>query len=77
MPEIKGGWVNAKTLEDGFSEIQEVIALALSYYQERDWPMPDSVAVQEGPVSRAVLPVAVEKYHFVTPIPWSHRLEKA
>lgn len=67
VPEMKGAWVDSKTLEEGFSEIQEAIALAVTYYQEHDWPLPRSVTVREGQPAKAVLPILTAEYQFSSP----------
>ncbi len=77
VPEMKGAWVDCRTLEEGFSDIQEAIALAVDYYLEHGWPLPESVTVQEGPPARAVLPILREEYHFVTPAARTRRSKKA
>ncbi|MBI2887777.1 MAG: type II toxin-antitoxin system HicB family antitoxin [Chloroflexi bacterium] len=67
VPEMKGAWVDARTLEEGFSDIQEAIALMITYYQERGWPLPGSVEPKEGPPAAAILPVNLEEYQFTSP----------
>lgn len=73
VPEMKGCWVDAKTLEEGFTEIQEAIALAICYYQEHEWPLPKSVSVGEGQPVKAIMPVLLEEYRFAPPSSVSSR----
>ncbi len=67
VPEMKGGWVDSKTLEEGFSDIQEAIALMITYYQERGWPLPKSIEAKEGLPTTAILSVNLEEYQFTSP----------
>ena len=67
VPEMKGAWVDASTLEEGFSEPQEAIALMISHYQERGWPLPKSIAIREGQPTKAALPILLEEYQFTSP----------
>ena len=76
VPELKGAWVDTKTIEDGFSEIQEVIALAISYYEERGWPLPPSVSVREGQPGVASLSIVMDEHKFVTAADRSARRKK-
>ena len=68
VPGLKGGWVDAKTLEEGFAEIQEVIALALDYYRDHGWAVPDSVHLREGYPVKARLPIVPTEYQFSSPL---------
>jgi predicted RNase H-like HicB family nuclease len=43
VPSLTGGWVDAPTLEQAFTEIQEGIAMALDEYEERGREIPSSV----------------------------------
>ena len=64
VPEVKGAWVDSKTLEDGFTELQEAIALMIDYYKERDWQLPDTIKICEGEPTKAVLPIVLDEYKF-------------
>ena len=75
VPDLKGGWVDTKTLEDGFTEIQEVVALAISYYQDRGWDIPPSVSMREEP-GVANLFVVMDEHKFVTATDRSARRKK-
>lgn len=66
VPNVQGAWVDAKTLEEGFSDLQEAIALAVSYYQEHGWPLPSSVSEQQGLPVKASLPFVLEEYAFTS-----------
>lgn len=67
VPGLQGGWVDAKTLEEGFADLQEAIALMITCYLERGWVLPESVKVREGPPSKTHLPVLLEEYTFTSP----------
>jgi len=67
VPEMKGAWVDCASLEEGFSDIQEAIALMVSHYQERGWPLPESIRIADGPPSKASLPIVLEEYELTTP----------
>ena len=69
VPGLKGGWVDAKTLEEGFAEIQEVIALALDYYRDHGWPVPDTVRLREGQPAKARLPIVLSEYELSSHVP--------
>ncbi len=62
VPEINGAWVDTKTIEEGFTELQGAIALALHFYKERGWPLPPSISVKEGQPVKANLPILMEEY---------------
>lgn len=64
VPEMKGCWVDSRTLEEGFSEIQEAIALVITYYLEHGWALPESIIVGEGQPPKAILPIVMEEYQF-------------
>jgi len=64
VPDLKGAWVDTKTIEDGFTELQGAIALAVHYYQKRGWLLPPSVSVREGPPAKANMPIVMEEYTF-------------
>lgn len=76
VPELKGGWVDTETLEDGFTEIQEVLALAVSYYNDRDWPMPPSVSIREGQPTKANISIVLDEHKFVTAVELSAKRKK-
>lgn len=67
VPEMKGCWVDCRTLEEGFTEIQEAIALMIAYYQEHGWALPESVQKREGQPAKAFLPIVVQEYQFHSP----------
>lgn len=77
VPEMKGAWVDCRTLEEGFSDIQEAIALMVRYYQDRGWPLPEGITIEDGPPTKASLPVVLEEYQFVSPAARSRRSKKA
>lgn len=77
VPGVKGAWVDARTLEEGFSEIQEAIALMVGYYRERGWPLPETITAEEGPPTKAVLPILCEEYQFTAPTPRTRKSKKA
>ncbi len=63
VPGMKGAWVDAPSLEQGFSEIQEAIAMMLKYYLEREWPLPESITGVEGPPHEATIPIILNEYY--------------
>ena len=66
VPDLKGGWVDTKTMEDGFTELQEAIALMIDYYKEHGWQLPNSIKVCEGEPTKTVLPIILDEYKFST-----------
>ncbi|MBM2826969.1 MAG: HicB like antitoxin of bacterial toxin-antitoxin system [Dehalococcoidia bacterium] len=64
VPDLKGCWVDCKTLEEGFSDIQEAIALVISYYDEHGLTLPATIREGDGQPAKASLPVLVEEYKF-------------
>lgn len=64
VPDLKGCWVDCGTLEEGFSDIQEAIALVISYYDEHGLTLPPSITQRDGQPVQASLPVLVEEYKF-------------
>lgn len=62
VPGMKGAWVDAPTLEEGFAEVQEAIALMIRYYQERGWALPEAIrSCLEAP-AEASIPVVLDEY---------------
>jgi predicted RNase H-like HicB family nuclease len=45
VPDLHGCWVDAPTLAQALSEIQEVIAMVIDYSNEQGWSRPSSVAL--------------------------------
>lgn len=64
VPGMKGAWVDAPTLEEGFAEIQEAIALMIRYYQERGWALPE--AIRSCHASEASIPIVLNEYPSTT-----------
>lgn len=62
VPDINGAWVDTKTIEEGFTELQGAIALAIHYYRERGLPLPPSISIREGQPAKASLPIIMEEY---------------
>lgn len=76
VPELRGCWVDAATLEEGLANIQEVIAMVLDLYNEEGWELPHTLSKVEGPPSQASLPIIIEEHHFRR-IPVKTRTRKA
>jgi len=66
VPGLDGAWVDTKSIEDGFTELQGAIALAISYYRDHALPLPTSISVREGQPVKANLPIIMEEYKIVT-----------
>lgn len=67
VPGLQGAWVDAPSLEEAYSRVQEVIALAVDYYQEHGWPLPGTVTVEDGPPRKAVLVVIPDEHQISLP----------
>ena len=63
-PYLQGCWVDAPTLEEAISEIQEVIAMTIDIYQEKEWPLPKEVLLSEALPLKAFIPVAIDEHKF-------------
>ncbi len=63
-PSLQGCWVDAGTLEEALSEIQEVIAMVIDAYQEESWPLPKEVTTTDILPLQAIMPVAVGEHKF-------------
>ena len=57
-PHLKGCWVDAPTMEEAITEINEVIAMVLDVYRERSWSLPEEVIATPAPPLHATIPVA-------------------
>ncbi len=60
--ELPNCWVDAKTLEQGLSEIQEVIAMTLELYKREGWEIPQEITLGDELPTTAVIPVVLEEY---------------
>ena len=59
--DLQGCWVDAPTLAQALSEIQEVIAMVIDYSNEQGWPLPSSVTpLTTEPVAN--LPVILSEH---------------
>ena len=63
-PSLQGCWVDADTLEEALSDIQEVIAMAIDDYQEDGWTLPEEVIATDALPLRAVVPIVISEYKF-------------
>ncbi len=62
VPDLHGCWVDAPTLAQALSEIQEVIAMVIDYSNEQGWPLPSSVAPLATEPVVAQLPVILSEH---------------
>lgn len=63
VPGFQGCWVDAPTLHQALSEIQEVAAMLLDLAAEAEKPLPDSVTQSEQGLT-ATLPIVVGEHNF-------------
>ena len=60
--DLQGCWVDAPTLAEALSEIQEVIAMVIDYSNEQGWPLPASVTPLTTEPAVAHLPVILDEH---------------
>ena len=63
-PSLQGCWVDADTLEEGLSDVQEVIAMTIDIYQEKEWALPEEVLSSDTLPLKAFVPVAINEHKF-------------
>jgi predicted RNase H-like HicB family nuclease len=62
VPDLHGCWVDAPTLAQTLSEIQEIIAMVISYANEQGWPLPSSVTPLTTEPGVAQLPIILSEH---------------
>jgi predicted RNase H-like HicB family nuclease len=63
VPDLPGCWVDAETLTQALSDIQEVIALSVDYRNELGLPLPSSLTpLPEEPIS-VDIPILLGEHH--------------
>lgn len=62
VPDLQGCWVDAPTLAQALSEIQEVIAMVIDYSTDQGWPLPSSVTPLTTEPTTAYLPVILGEH---------------
>ena len=62
VPDLHGCWVDAPTLAQALSEIQEVIAMVIDHSNEQGWPLPSSVTPLTTEPGVAHLPVILSEH---------------
>lgn len=62
VPDLHGSWVDAPTLAEALSEIQDVIAMVIDYANEQGWPLPSSVTPLTTEPGMAQLPVILSEH---------------
>ena len=62
VPDLHGCWVDAPTVAQALSEIQEVIAMVIDYSNEQGWPLPSSVTPSTTEPTIAHLPVVLSEH---------------
>ena len=65
VPGLIGCWVDAPTLAQAITDIQEVVAMAVDDATEQGWELPTSVNSLSDEPLRGVLPVSVGEHRFV------------
>jgi predicted RNase H-like HicB family nuclease len=63
-PHLEGCWVDAPTLEEALSQIQEVLAMVLDLYEERGREVPTQVTRPGTLPLKAAIPVALGETTF-------------
>jgi predicted RNase H-like HicB family nuclease len=66
-PGLQGCWVDAPTMEQAITEIQEVVAMYVDFLEERGEALPDSLRPEAGKSFKAAIPVDVAAYTFTRP----------
>jgi predicted RNase H-like HicB family nuclease len=56
-PCLRGCWVDTPTLEDGITEVQEVIRMTIDVYREYGWELPAEVTKHKHLPLHASIPV--------------------
>ena len=67
VPGLQGCWVDAPTMEESITEIQEVVAMYVDFLEERSEALPGSLQPEGGPSFKATIPVDVAAYTFSRP----------
>ena len=67
VPGLQGCWVDAPTMEQAITEIQEVVAMYVDFLEERGEALPDSLQPAPGDRFRAKIPIDVAAYTFTRP----------
>ena len=67
VPNLPGCWVDAPTMEQAISDIQEAVAMFIDVLEERGETLPSSVKPDTGTRITAKIPVDAAAYHFSRP----------
>ena len=67
VPGLQGCWVDAPTMEQAITDIQEAVAMYVDFLKERGEALPDSVQPEVGESFRATVPVDIGAYTFTRP----------
>jgi predicted RNase H-like HicB family nuclease len=67
VPGLRGCWVDAPTMEQAITDIQEAVAMILDIAEEQGEEVPPSLKPAPGETFKASIPIDVSAYAFKRP----------